>query len=84
MKAVVNQRKCTGAGECVKLLPEVFRFEAGSKKARASDDGVPTEHLAALAQALEACPANAISLVRSEDSPGDTHRGSSRTPRERA
>ncbi len=63
MKAVIDQRKCSGAGECVKLMPELFRFEPGSKKARASEEDVTNDQLTKLAKALDACPAGAIELV---------------------
>jgi len=62
MRVKVDQSKCKTVGICVKLCPEVFRFEAGSKKAAAIADEIP-EHL--VARCLEAqgkCPEAAISL----------------------
>ena len=62
MKIVVDQRKCQTVGICVKLCPEVFRFQEGSKKAIALEDDLPLEYLAACIEAIEKCPTGAISL----------------------
>ncbi|MBN2299250.1 MAG: ferredoxin [Deltaproteobacteria bacterium] len=44
MKVEVDQVKCTTMGICVKICPEVFRFQEGSKKANAIPVDVP-DHL---------------------------------------
>ncbi|MET1076358.1 MAG: ferredoxin [Umezawaea sp.] len=63
MKVFVDEDKCCGAGSCVLSAPEVFD--------QRDDDGVvvlldaePAEHLhAAVREAVQVCPAAAISLA---------------------
>ncbi|MEH3133664.1 MAG: ferredoxin [Mycolicibacterium neoaurum] len=59
MKVEVDEDRCAGHGMCLTLCPEVFDL---------SDDGwavaapgeVPTEHEAAVEEAIACCPENAI------------------------
>ena len=63
MKVVINQEKCNGAGICVQELPDVFRFQVGSKKGIPIDEEVSP----ALADKLHAvaakCPTGAILVL---------------------
>ena len=59
MKVGVDEDRCAGHGMCLTLCPEVFEL---------SDDGwavavpgaVPAEHEAAVHEAIQCCPENAI------------------------
>lgn len=59
MKVAVDPDRCRGHGVCVSLCPEVFRL---------ADDGysevyvpeVPAESEAAVGEAIESCPEQAI------------------------
>ena len=60
LRAIVDREECFGFGFCVETLPAVFSLD-GEGKSVALDmdaDGV------LLAQAADACPRAAISLVR--------------------
>ncbi|MCF7859769.1 MAG: ferredoxin [Candidatus Cloacimonetes bacterium] len=60
MKVKVDQLKCETIGICVKLCPEVFRFEIGSKKAVAKQGEIPTKFIDKCIEAKRKCPKNAI------------------------
>ena len=63
MRASIDQSKCETAAVCVKICPEVFTFEPGSKKAVAKLIIVP-EHLEQkVREAAAACPVNAVKLL---------------------
>ena len=59
MKAIVNQDTCIGCGLCISTVPEVFEVNADGK---AEADGHTTdENRAAVQEAIDACPVQAIS-----------------------
>lgn len=59
MKAIVNQDTCIGCGLCISTVPEVFEVNADSK---AEAYGHTTdENRAAVQEAIDACPVQAIS-----------------------
>jgi ferredoxin len=60
MKMEVDQTKCGTVGVCVKICPEVFRFQEGSKKAVAVTGDIPEEFIAKCIDAIEKCPNKAI------------------------
>lgn len=68
MKFAVDQKKCRSYGICVKKYPELFRFEAGTKKAVARDHELPPNQVIDSYRILRVCPADAIKLVDSEES----------------
>ena len=66
MRASIDQSKCETAGLCVKICPEVFTFQPGSKKAVAKLLLVPEELEEKCREAAAQCPVNAVKLI--EDS----------------
>jgi ferredoxin len=56
----VDQTRCRTAGVCVQELPEVFRFESGSKKARVVMPVIPPELQVRCIEVAKKCPAGAI------------------------
>ena len=60
MKVEVDQMKCGTAGMCVKICPEVFRFQEGSKKAKVMMDPVPAAFHEKCRRAARECPNNAV------------------------
>jgi ferredoxin len=60
MKVEVDQMKCGTVGICVKICPEVFRFQEGSKKATVILDPIPTVFYEQCRRAAGECPNNAI------------------------
>ena len=59
MKAIVNQDTCIGCGLCISTVPEVFEVNADDK---AEAYGHTTdENRAAVQEAIDACPVQAIS-----------------------
>lgn len=60
MKVVVDQLRCQTNGQCVKLCPQLFRFQAGSKKSMALKEEVPLELEEQCRVAARACPREAI------------------------
>ena len=59
MKAIVNQDTCIGCGLCISTVPEVFDVNADGK---AEACGHTTdENRAAVQEAIDACPVQAIS-----------------------
>jgi ferredoxin len=63
MKAKVNQMKCVTVGICVKICPEVFRFQEGSKKATVVLDPIPAAFHDKCRKAARECPNNAIIIA---------------------
>ena len=59
----VMQDMCGTAGLCVKICPEVFRFQEGSKKAEVIMDKVPPHLLSSCNKAVESCPNKAIVVI---------------------
>ena len=62
MKVQVDQVKCGTAGICVKLCPEVFRFQEGSKKATAVLEEIPLAFQQKCKEAARKCPILAITI----------------------
>ncbi len=60
MKVGVNQNTCNGAGICVQHVPDVFRFQEGSGKAKVIVEEVPRRLERASREAATKCPANAV------------------------
>ena len=60
MRVRVMQDKCNTAGMCVKLCPEIFRFQEGSKKAEVLMDKVPQHLVEKCKKAVDSCPSKAI------------------------
>jgi ferredoxin len=60
MKVDVDQMKCGTVGICVKICPEVFRFQEGSKKATVILDPIPAAYFDKCRRAARECPNNAI------------------------
>ena len=59
MKAIVNQDTCIGCGLCISTVPEEFEVNADGK---AEACGHTTdENRAAVQEAIDACPVQAIS-----------------------
>ena len=59
MKAIVNQDTCIGCGLCISTVPEVFEVNADGT---AEVCGHTTdENRAAVQEAIDACPVQAIS-----------------------
>jgi ferredoxin len=63
----VDPVKCEIAGICVEMVPEVFRFQAGNKKAVVYRDPIPAELEKSCAKAALACPTGAIQIRREAD-----------------
>ncbi|MEJ2702755.1 MAG: ferredoxin [Sedimentisphaerales bacterium] len=60
MKAQVDEELCTGCGPCEEICPEVFKIEDGVSRVQA--DPVPTDIEDSCREAMEQCPADAISI----------------------
>jgi ferredoxin len=60
MKVEVDQMKCGTVGICVKICPEVFRFQEGSKKATVILDPIPATFHEQCRSAARECPNNAV------------------------
>ncbi len=56
----VDQKRCATVGICVKELPEIFRFQRGSKKAEVKVDIVPSHLGAKCIEVAKKCPNGAI------------------------
>ena len=62
MKVIVDQVKCHTIGICVKICPEVFRFQEGSKKAVAVTGEIPEYLEDKCIMAARECPNKAIRI----------------------
>ena len=60
MRAVVDADICIGSSACEDICPEVFEVVGGLSTVKA--DPVPAEHEDAVREAVDACPASAISI----------------------
>jgi ferredoxin len=60
MRAEVDQLKCRTVGECVRICPDVFRFQEGSKRATVLVDPIPPRFEAKVRQAAKRCPQSAV------------------------
>ena len=63
MRARVLQEKCGGVGMCVKICPDLFRFQEGSKKAATLLDKVPQKFEKECRKAADSCPNKAIVVL---------------------
>jgi ferredoxin len=63
MKVEIDQQKCNGAGVCVQELPEIFRFQEGSKKGIEKTRGVPPGLEQKVLRAAKQCPSSAIIVL---------------------
>ena len=62
MRAKVDAELCTGCGPCSDICPEVFEIDEQEDVAKVKTDPVPPEAEASCREAMENCPAEAISL----------------------
>ncbi len=63
MKVTIDETKCNGAGICVMQLPDVFRFQEGSKKGAVTKAEVPARMERKLKEVASQCPAGAILVI---------------------
>jgi ferredoxin len=63
MRARVIQSKCGTVGMCVKICPEIFRFQEGSKKATVMFDKIPLHLEKKCLKAADSCPNEAIVVL---------------------
>jgi ferredoxin len=61
MRVAVDPAQCGCTGYCVRLLPEVFSLVDG-ETARAVAGDIPAHLIAAVREAAEVCPTNAIRI----------------------
>ena len=59
MRAAVDDQRCRGHGVCITICPEVFELTDDGYAVAAEAD-VPTELEAAVSEAVESCPEQAI------------------------
>lgn len=71
MRTKVDQIKCKTFGICVELCPEVFRFQAGSKKAVAIEGEIPAYLLDKCLEAECKCPEEAITVFEHKEVTND-------------
>jgi ferredoxin len=64
MRAKVDPLQCRTVGECVKLCPEVFRFQEGSKKATVTLDPIPPGLEEKVCEAARRCPQKAVLIEK--------------------
>jgi ferredoxin len=62
MKIRIDQLKCDTSGLCVMECPELFRFQEGSKKAKALVEEVPPAMKDICIRIADRCPSKAIIL----------------------
>ena len=63
MRVTVDLSRCQGYANCVTTAPEIFDLDDDSGQAVVLTPEVGPEHLDAARQAVDMCPAQAISLV---------------------
>jgi ferredoxin len=63
MKVTIDESKCNGAGICVQELPQVFRFQEGSKKGMVQQGDVPATLERRLLKVAADCPTGAITIL---------------------
>ena len=61
MKVKINRQKCIGCGMCVGLCPAVFELKNGKSRVKEKADFKKNKDC--IKQAIDSCPAAAISLV---------------------
>lgn len=64
LRVIVDASLCRTYGLCVAADPELFDIPAGSPVARVLHDAVDDGHRDIIEEAIDACPARAISLER--------------------
>ena len=64
MKVEVDQLKCGTIGICVKICPQVFRFQEGSKKAAVILDPIPEIYWDKCLRAARECPNKAVIIEK--------------------
>ena len=64
MKVEIDQLRCGTVGICVKICPEVFRFQEGSKKAIVILDPIPKALQERCLKAAKECPNDAVIIKR--------------------
>jgi ferredoxin len=62
MRVRASQAKCVGAGSCAALAPAVFDQDDDSGIVEVLDEHPPESERSAVEQAVEFCPAQAISI----------------------
>ncbi len=60
MKVGINQNLCNGAGICVQIVPDVFRFREGSKKGEVVVEVVSPRLRRDVREAARKCPTHAV------------------------
>jgi ferredoxin len=63
MRMIIDRIKCSTAGMCVKICPEVFRFQERSKKTTALFDNIPASLEKKCLEAVDLCPNKAIFII---------------------
>jgi ferredoxin len=65
MKVEIDEVKCTGIGICVKELPQLFRFQEGSKHAKVTrrPEEIPRELEPRIVEVAAMCPNQAIKVT---------------------
>ncbi len=64
MKVRVDPLKCDTSGICVMECPDIFRFQEGSKKAKALLEEVPSHLEEVCIRIAKRCPTGAIILEK--------------------
>jgi ferredoxin len=62
MKVRIDQQRCRGHARCLDIAPDAFDFIDEEDRAIVVDDGVRRTDVAALIEAQEECPEQAIQL----------------------
>jgi|WetSurMetagenome_2_1015567.scaffolds.fasta_scaffold940605_2 ferredoxin len=71
-KISINQKECIGCSFCMNCLPELFKFDEKDFKGKLKKDGelvdiitvkLSAEQLKKVKEAVEGCPAQAISIT---------------------
>ncbi|MGY4101929.1 ferredoxin [Nocardia sp. R16R-3T] len=63
MKVVVDRSKCTGLGICESLAPTFFEIDDNGELVQLEDD-VTDDELAAVEEAVQGCPTEALRISR--------------------
>ncbi len=63
LRLAVDQNRCQSMGICVRECPEVFRFQAGNKRATVVADPIPPTLRRRCLDIVERCPVRAIVIV---------------------
>ncbi|MFI9408668.1 ferredoxin [Nocardia gamkensis] len=63
MKVVVDRSKCTGLGICESLAPLFFEVDDSGELIQLKED-IADDELAAVEEAVQGCPTEALRIVR--------------------